>query len=247
MWTRLDLKTNAKIAFKRNYWACVAVSLIAAILCGELGRGTSRVTEQFEENGSFSNGDIWGLMTIAIILIGLVIGAIAICIGIFIGNVTEVGRARYYMENREHQTKISQLFYGFRGGRFGNIVLTMFLQKLYIFLWTLLLIVPGIIKSLAYMMVPYILSENPQMDHRRALELSEQMMDGHKTEAFVLGLSFFGWLLLGSLTFGILNVFYVSPYVDATVSEFYAAVKSEAFQKGITSEFELPGHYYETF
>ncbi|MFR5556791.1 MAG: DUF975 family protein [Coprococcus sp.] len=76
----------------------------------------------------------------------------------------------------------------------------MFFRDLFILLWTLLLIVPGIIKSYSYRLVPYILSENPHMDRKRALELSQQMMDGHKMEAFVLELSFFGWFLLSALT-----------------------------------------------
>ena len=82
---------------------------------------------------------------------------------------------------------------GFRSGHYGNIVLTMFLRDLYIVLWTLLFIVPGIVKSYEYMMVPYILAENPGMDQKEVFQISREMMNGQKWNAFVLDLSFIGW------------------------------------------------------
>ena len=66
---------------------------------------------------------------------------------IFVGNAVSVGGCRYFMENREHQTSASKVFYGFQNGRYGNVVKTMFFRDLFILLWTLLLIVPGIIKA----------------------------------------------------------------------------------------------------
>ena len=90
--------------------------------------------------------------------------------------------------------------------------------------------------------VPYILSENPHMDRKRALELSQQMMDGHKMEAFVLELSFLGWFLLSALTCGLVGIFYVNPYLDATFAEFYVAIRTESSGKGLVAEGELPGY-----
>lgn len=250
MWNRMDLKANAKIAFQRNYWTCVAVSVVAAFLSGELGASTRSASSGAQ---TAMQGDVYGSgifhygWSVFFLLMMIFVGVIVVLISVLVSNTVKVGKSRYYMENREHKTKMTQLFYGFRNGRYGNIVLTMFLKSLYVFLWSLLLFIPGIIKEFSYMLVPYILSENPDMDHRRALELSRQMMDGYKAEAFVLGLSFLGWELLGVMTCGILNIFYVSPYMDAAYAEFYAAVKSDAMQKGITSEYELPGHFYETY
>lgn len=250
MWSRADLKENAKVAFKRNYWTCVAVSVIAALLCGEFSSSVNGFKDGFDtvvgENNLFSSSEFFGVFTVALTVASMMIFIFSICFTVFVGNVIEVGSNRYYMENREHQTKMTQLLYGFRNGRWGNVVLTLFLRDLYIFLWSLLLIVPGIIKSISYMMIPYLLTENPEMDKNRAFELSMQMMEGHKMDAFVLWLSFFGWLLLGILTCGILNLFYVKPYMDATMAEFYTAIKAEAIRKGLTSEAELPGYHYET-
>ena len=93
----------------------------------------------------------------------------------------------------------------------------------------------------AYMMVPYIIAENSSLDKSRVFKISRKMMKGHKWEAFVLGLSFLGWNILGALTGGILNLFYVNPYMHATYAEFYSAVKAEALQKGIATAEELPG------
>ena len=75
-----------------------------------------------------------------------------------------------------------------------------------------------------YLMVPYILAENPDMKAREALRLSKEMMDGQKWNAFVLGLSFIGWQLLGTLLCGI-GTFFVQPYVDATFAELYAVLR----------------------
>lgn len=98
------------------------------------------------------------------------------------------------------------------------------LNYLYVVLWSLLLIVPGIIKGYAYSQCMYILAENPNIGAREALKKSEQMMNGHKMEYFVLCLSFMGWLILGAFTFGILYV-WVLPYMQATMTNFYNSIK----------------------
>lgn len=263
MWTRYDLKMNAKTAFKRNYWTCVAVTLIVGVLTGTLFAGTGSGAQAsmevqynnpyaYENYSAYSYGNTDSVFSggsiFALLLSGMVlaIALFAVVYSIFIGNVVRVGGCRYYMENREHQTKATKVFYGFQNGNYWNVVKTLFFQGLFVFLWSLLLIVPGIIKSYSYMLVPYILSENPQMDRKRALQLSEQMMNGHKMEAFVLDLSFIGWILLSGLTCGVLGIFYVNPYMDATVAEFYVAIRTEGMGKGLVMEGELPGYHTQT-
>ena len=97
--------------------------------------------------------------------------------------------------------KIEQMFDGFKD--YGRVALTCILQCLYIFLWTLLLIVPGIIKSLSYSQTYYILKDYPELKYNAAIELSMAMMKGHKFDYFYLTLTFIGWILLGILTLGI--------------------------------------------
>lgn len=234
MWTRQLLKQNGKTAFKRNYWACVWVSLIVGMVAG--GGGSSNGSTESEGYGfaveSFPDG-FW-FVIIAILIAALLFS-------ILISSVVEVSGCRYFLENREHKTPVSQVIWGFREGRFGNIVWTIFMRNVYIFLWGLLFLIPGIIKGYSYKLVPYILAENPDISKDRAFEISKQAMNGRKWDAFVLDWSFIGWQILNSLTFGILGFFYVNPYVNATQAEFYSAIKAEAIQKGITDTIELPG------
>ena len=139
----------------------------------------------------------------------------------------EVGGDRFFIQNRDSAPTVGTIFDGFKSGNYLNIVKTMFLKDLYTFLWTLLLIIPGIVKSFEYLMVPYILAENPGMDSREAFALSKQMMDGEKANAFMLGLSFIGWYILTIITCGIAGVFYVYPYVYATYAEFLRPMMKE--------------------
>ncbi len=250
MWTRALLKENGKQAFRRNYWKCVLASVLIGLFAGGGGSANFNFSEGFE--AGYSDGSSSDMLLsealrtmivfLPIILIGIIIGlAIGIAISAFLGNIIEIGGNRYYLENRERETSVSKVFDGFSSGFYMNSVKTMFFRNLYIFGWTLLFIVPGIIKSYEYSMISYLLAENPAMSKDRAFELSRQMMDGHKMEAFVLGLSFIGWNFLNLFTCGILGVFYVNPYIHATYAEFYSALKAEALQKGITSTVELPG------
>lgn len=253
MWTRATLKENGKIAFKRNLWTCIAACLVVGFLGGEsygavVSSGFSQSTVEVEELEHSISGISQQQLLFASIVFLVVFGVtmiFALAFSILVGNIMTVGGRRYFMENRQHRTEIGQVFYGFRNGRYSHVVWTMFLRGLYTFLWSLLFFIPGIIKSYSYMMVPYILAENPHMDANRAITLSRKMMDGHKAEAFVIGLSFIGWNLLGIMTFGILNIVYVCPYMNATYAEFYAAVKGEAIYKGLAAPEELPGFYEE--
>ena len=115
----------------------------------------------------------------------------------------------------------------FKKGNYWGIVKSMFLRGLFTFLWSLLLIIPGIIKSYAYRMVPYIMADNPQMEATDAITLSRKMMDGEKWKAFVLDLSFIGWYLLGMLACGI-GMLFVNPYYFSTAAQLYLVVRDKA-------------------
>lgn len=249
MWTRALLKQNAKTAFKRNYWMCVAVSFVSLVLMGGFSFGGSNTVTMAEESQDFDYSleslmeflnqvppYFWTIFWAAI-AVGLVVG---IGVSILFTNLVQVGCNRYFLENREHKTNFGQLFYSFQDGRYGATVWVMFLRTLYIFGWSLLFLIPGIVKSYSYMLVPYIMAENPTLDHKRVFQLSREMMNGHKMEAFVLQWSFFGWILLSVFTTGILNILYVNPYMQATYAEFYSAVKAEARMRGIVQTGELP-------
>lgn len=243
MWTREQLKTNAKVAFKRNYWPCVGAGVIIAIAEGigtvnSARNGGSQIQQNnyyMDEADVFSGGigsvagSVAGTMTVAL---AAIIALLVLVLGILVVNVIRVGANRFFIQNREGMPGVGTVFSGFTSGHYGNLALTMFLRDLFVGLWTLLLIIPGIVKSYEYYMVPYILAENPGMDRKEAFAISKRMMTGEKMDTFVLELSFIGWELLGVFTCGLLGIFYVRPYIEATKAELYAYMKSKAFQEG---------------
>lgn len=120
--------------------------------------------------------------------------------------------------------RIENLFDGFKD--YVRVFLTNLLQSIYIVLWTLLLIVPGIIKSISYSQTFFVLKDNPELKNNAAIERSMAMMEGHKMEYFCLILSFIGWLLLGILTLGI-GLLWVNPYIATATAHFYEYVKED--------------------
>lgn len=119
-------------------------------------------------------------------------------------------------------------------GNWGHHVGGMLLMGVYTFLWTLLLIVPGIIKSFSYAMTPFILADKPELSANEAIELSMKMMDGHKLDLFILYLSFIGWYLLSILTLCI-GMLWVMPYQYTATAAFYEDVKAEYESKAVAA------------
>ncbi len=245
MWTRVQLKQNGKQLFKGNYWECVAVSLIMGIFAASSGfsgiRGGMDDLDEYQGNfhefhmGHMGSGGSYRMLVMiiaAFAAIGFLITIVGLAANIFLGNVLTVGGNAFFIQNRSGKPGVGKVLSAFRSGHYGNVVLTMFLMDLYIALWSLLLVVPGIIKSLEYLMVPYIIAENPGMKRREAFAISKRMMEGQKWNTFVLALSFLGWELLSALTCGILGIFYVNPYVNATYVELYEYNKIKAYNEG---------------
>lgn len=123
---------------------------------------------------------------------------------------------------RGEHFEVKNLFDGFYN--FLNTFLLGLLNTVFIFLWSLLFFVPGIIKSLSYSMSYYVMAENPDISPEDARQESIKMMDGNKMRLFCLNFSFIGWILLSILTFGIL-LFWVLPYIQAANAAFYEEIK----------------------
>lgn len=141
--------------------------------------------------------------------------------------------------SRYGTSKIESLFDGFRKG-LGNNIVAGILVGVFTFLWSLLFIIPGIVKSYSYSMTFYILADNPEMSPTDAINESRRMMDGNKWRLFCLDLSFIGWYLLSFLTLGIL-LFWVDPYQMMAHAEFYESIKpqpaqDEAFVGGMADD-----------
>lgn len=127
---------------------------------------------------------------------------------------------------RGEKIENSKLFDGYTNG-FQRIFTTGLLQFIYTLLWSLLLIIPGIIKSYSYSMTYYILKDNPELKNNAAIEKSMQMMDGRKLDLFLLHLSFIGWAILCLLTAGIGFIFLI-PYMYTAQAHFYEDLKKES-------------------
>lgn len=142
--------------------------------------------------------------------------------------VFEFGIAAFYLSviragDIQFTTLFSSSFEGF-AKKLG----TMWLQILYIFLWSLLLWIPGIVKSYSYAMTEYILLDNPELTANEAITKSREMMNGYKWKLFVLDLSFIGWRILCMIPLlgTVLGLLYVNPYYTATRAQFYEELKA---------------------
>ena len=231
MWDRKELKEKAKTAFKANYWKTVIVSVIFLIIGGgatlfttyNYGGDATSSEELTAQINAMSQNEI-----IAVIL--AVLGALAVAstivfiIKIFLLNPLMVGCQKFFRENAESPADLDKLTRGFKP-KYGNVVLTILLQDIFLLLWSLLFVIPGIVKAYSYRMVPFIIADNPEMSAVDVITKSRDIMRGHKWNTFVLDLSFLGWLILSGCTAGILGIFYVNPYMFETDAELYLALK----------------------
>lgn len=108
----------------------------------------------------------------------------------------------------------------------GNAILLGLMKNVFIFLWSLLFVIPGIVKTYSYSMAYYLRADHPEYEWDRCLKESARMMKGHKWALFCLDLSFLGWYLLGTLAFGI-GILFVLPYREAAVANFYEDLDHE--------------------
>lgn len=227
MWNRQQVKEQAKIIMKRNYWKMFVVTLLVGLLTGEKTTIIERVQNFASTNISYDTSPIFYSSNFQYIFYTFI--SIASILGIlytiFIGNVIVVGKSRYFIKNHDENPELSEIFKGFKGN-YLNVVKIMFLMNLKILLWLFLFIVPGIIKAYEYSMIPYLLAENPNLSASQAFSLSKQMTTGQKMDLFVLDLSFLGWIILGLICCGI-GILFLQPYPEATRAEVYLILKQQ--------------------
>ena len=151
---------------------------------------------------------------------------------IFVYNVLSVGFAFAFLlllRNGDDRLTSNMFEVSFR--QYWHKVWGMFLMYLFIALWTLLFILPGIVKAFSYALTPYILEENPDLSANEAIDHSRAMMKGHKFDLFYLYLSFIGWFLLSFLTLGI-GFIWLIPYMNTAQAAFYEDVKADYERNG---------------
>lgn len=177
--------------------------------------------------GIFQN--LW-LMTLVVMLIyyAIFVGASNIFVvgGILLEGLMEYGLCRVLVNNaRGKEMNIVSLFDGFKENAGQAIVLGL-LKSIFIFLWALLFVIPGIIKYYSYAMSAFIQQDAADKDWKTCIDKSREMMNGYKMSLFLLDLSFIGWYIVGILCFGI-GVLFVRPYHMQARAEFYEELKNQ--------------------
>ena len=217
---RVEVKERAKSLLSQNYWPTVAVALLVAFASGNL-TNTYRVYSNLENNYNIDSGFSLSPFVVGSGLFGVLL-TIFVLYPLLFGGTCWFNRAGI----RSQQGTISS---GFSSDNYGRVVKTLLLRDVYIILWMLLFIIPGIIKAYQYYMVPYLLDDRRDLSPSEVLRLSRDMTNGRKFDLFVFDLSFILWHILGAITAGILSIFYVFPYIYLAKAEYYHRVSAAYF------------------
>ena len=229
-----DFRREAREALKGKWMIAVLVGLAAALL-GATGNGFGFNFETNADtaavNVTFADANIYtadishastagmeaflaGTVTY-ILMIALVLAVVQFILGC----ITAVGYAKFNLDLVDGEEPKAGTLFAYLP-QWKNMLKAGFLQALYVFLWTLLLIIPGIVAGYRYAMTNFILAENPELDASEAINRSKAMMDGNKYRLFCLDFSFIGWGILAALTLGIGSL-WLTPYTRAAQAAFY--------------------------
>lgn len=211
----VELKIAAKEILDGKWLIAIAVCVVAWLLVEAFtyGNGGNTSLRFAAESGRFvripdRNGSLHNLMSL---------------VSFIIGGPIYFGVAAFFLKLARHeQTEFSELFTGFSLFK-TNFILNFFII-VFTVLWSILLIVPGIIAAIKYTMAYYIVNDNPGIGALEAITRSKEMMDGHKMRFLEMWLGFLGWFILGVMTFG-LGMLYAIPYYRAAKANFYLDLK----------------------
>ncbi len=236
MWTREELKARGKAAFRAEYWKNVLVAFILMLVtAGSVsvsgsgnGSGADDQTVQNAQNAFNGLSQTEQALVVFGILGGITIATvISVLLYIFLLNPLKVGCYAFFRENVGYgNADLNLIKDGFSA--YGHKFATMFLAGLYTFLWSLLFVIPGIMRAYSYRMVPFIVRDEPDLTASEVLKRSSAMMYGQRWNAFLLDLSFIGWFLLSVCTLGIVGVFWTNPYYYNTNAALYLRLRGEA-------------------
>jgi len=220
-----DFRAAARRALAGKWVLAVAAGLIVVLLGGASSGGPRLKAEYHSGSGvHFTFGGVplspeaaaWLAGALAMLTLAAVVVAL---VYLTIGGVVSVGYARFNLDLIDGGSpELGGLFAYFP--YFKTALCARLLTSLYIFLWTLLLIVPGIVAGYSYALVPFLLAEDPDLTAGEAIGRSKDMMSGNRWRLFCLDLSFIGWAILCLFTFGIGNLF-LKPYQEAARAAFY--------------------------
>lgn len=221
--TRKELKDNAKQYLRGNWGWAIIVFLITAIIVG-IFTGAGHWLDETYINYDGTN---------IFYQFASPIGSILLWIGSFIG----LSRNIAFLELRDDQKEekpYMAAFSVFTENRFGPELINFVLVSIFTFLWTWLLIIPGIIKAYSYSMTPYIVKDmvasGKQVSATDGINASKELMKGHKMALFIFDLSFLGWNILAAITCG-LGYLWVTPYYQTAKANFYRHIAGDKFLK----------------
>lgn len=211
--TYSDIRARARDNL-RGHWGVSVAAAFVAVIFGGLVTGTGI-------NLNIDEEILYEMPRTMVAVISLLLSAASTLsiLHLVLGGVVQLGYTGFLLKQHDGQEhEVRDLFSQFE--RFSVGFLQYFLRQLFTILWSLLLLIPGIIKSYSYAMTPFILMDHPELSAKEAIRRSMEMMDGHKGELFMLGLTFIGWDLLNVFTLGI-SSFWLNPYKNAAYAAFY--------------------------
>ena len=231
MWSIRDIKRQGRSALKKNYLRSVVVAALMFLLttvASVLSRKRSESILQnvgFEPLHKMAPNEI--LIIAGIVVVGYMsIIVFAVLVKIIFSNALEAGGCLFFRNNVEKgAAEIALIREGFSD--YAHVFATLLLRDVFLVLWLCLMIFPGLIKIYSYKMVPYIVKEYPDLSETEVITLSRRMMDGNKWHAFLLDLTFLGWLFAGTVTFGVISVLWALPYYENTWAALYLELNGE--------------------
>jgi uncharacterized membrane protein len=223
MKSRQEIKAIGKERFRAHYWPCVAVPILIELAVSIVTGVVLVITGRTQQE------ELSSTLTLAVTF--LVAGPLAIGLCYFFVQVI-LGRDEEILVDTPFQAAFTGYWRKVGGYAW------MYLFQV---LWSLLFVIPGIIKSFSYALTPYILGDCPNVKAQDALKLSMRIMKGRKADLFVFYLSYIGWGLLSAITFGVVAIFYVQPYVQSALACFYLEAREEALRNGTITLGQLEG------
>ena len=223
-----ELRAKAWESLKGKYWMALAVVLVLSLI---ISIGTSMVSIANNMTEVVNMVDPAEMDSTMKVGAGVVLGAafimsvIGFLLSVFVGTPAEIGLCNYFIKNTDSTPSFKDAFSGYKV-KYARNAGALLLVAIKSILWTLLFIIPGIIKSFEYQIIPYILADDPEITTKDAFKKAKEMMTGNKWRLFKLDLSFFGWYVLCVLTLGIGTIFLL-PYLNAAIAEFYVELKNK--------------------
>lgn len=228
MLTSKELKVKAWNSLKGKYWRAFLVILVLGLLASigtSLETGSQNLTDMLNLVDPSEMDETMELGAAVVGTIATVMAVVGMAISLFVGNAADVDLAHYVILNTDSKPSFADAFYGFKVKYLRNIG-TLLLVGIKIVLWSCLLLIPGIIKSVEYSIIPYILADDAEITSKEAFRKAKEMMMGNKWRLCKLYISFFGWFVLCVVTCG-LGTPFLLPYVSAANAEFYAERKNK--------------------